>query len=183
MLNEKFGQRNGNVVNSSIFPENTIVIASSVSNGAGAALMAAEMDTGSLIDGVAVAEPQIQVNLPASVVIKRGGTTVTGGGKGLYDYFTIANLYEPCAALAPASANAPLLTSVIAANAANRCAALAAANLISGADLTAQGDERPRRDARQRLGVGLDPLHAVALRVRRAAGRAHVRQRVRQGEA
>jgi hydroxybutyrate-dimer hydrolase len=138
MLNEKFGDRNGSVVASKVFPSNTIVIASSVSNGAGAALLAAEQDSGGLIDGVAVAEPQIQVNLPASVVIKRGGTTVANAGKGLYDYFTIANLYEPCAALASASANAPLLTSVNVATATNRCAALAAANLISGADTAAQ---------------------------------------------
>jgi hydroxybutyrate-dimer hydrolase len=138
MLNEKYGDRNGTVVASKIFPDNTIVIASSVSNGGGAALMAAEMDGAGLIDGVAVAEPQIQVNLPASVVIKRGGNTVSGAGKGLYDYFTIANRYEPCAALAPASANAPLIASVNAANAANRCAALAAANLVGGADTASQ---------------------------------------------
>jgi hydroxybutyrate-dimer hydrolase len=138
MLNEKYGDRNGTVVASKIFPENTLVIASSVSNGGGAALMAAEMDTTGLIDGVAVAEPQIQVNLPSSVAIKRGGNTVAGAGKGLYDYFTIANLYEPCAALAPASAAAPLLTSLNTANAANRCAALAAANLVTGADTASQ---------------------------------------------
>ena len=138
MLNEKFGERNGTTVASKVFPSNTIVIASSVSNGGGAALLAAEQDSGGLIDGVAVAEPQIQVNLPTSVVIKRGSSTVSSAGKSLYDYFTIANLYEPCAALAPASANAPLLTSVNVATATNRCAALAAANLISGADTTAQ---------------------------------------------
>jgi hydroxybutyrate-dimer hydrolase len=138
MLNEKYGDRNGTAVVSTLFPNNTIVIASSVSNGGGAALAAAEQDSGGLIDGVAVAEPQIQVNLPSNVVIKRGTTTVGNAGKGLYDYFTIANLYEPCAALAPASANAPLLGSVSVATATNRCAALAAANLISGADVTEQ---------------------------------------------
>jgi hydroxybutyrate-dimer hydrolase len=145
LLNEKYGQRNGTVVASSIFPENTLVIASSVSNGGGAALMAAEMDSGGLIDGVAVAEPQIQVNLPASVAIKRGANTVTGGGKGLYDYFTIANLYEPCAALAPASAAAPLLASLNVANATNRCAALAAANLVSGGDTASQAQSALER--------------------------------------
>src|SRR5688500_13745362 len=43
-------------------PKNAIVIASSVSNGAGAAIMAAEEDGAGLIDGVAVAEPQIQLD-------------------------------------------------------------------------------------------------------------------------
>lgn len=139
MLNEKFGQRNGATVASSIFPENTIVIASSVSNGGGAALAAAEMDTGGLIDGVAVAEPQVQVNLPSTITIKRGATTVTGAGKGLYDYFTIANLYEPCAALAPASAGAPFLAGVNVAAATNRCEALANRGLIATGDAATEG--------------------------------------------
>jgi len=138
MLNEKYGQRNGTTVAVSLTAENVLVIASSVSNGAGAALAAAEQDTRNLIDGVAVAEPNVQVDLPSTITIKRGATTVTSAGKSLYDYFTIADLYEPCAALAPASANAPLLTSVSVAAATNRCSALAAANLISGADTTAQ---------------------------------------------
>ena len=141
MLNEKFGQRNGTTVASTIFPSNTIVIASSVSNGGGAAIAAAEQDTADLIDGVAVGEPQIQLDLPSNVSVQRGSTRVTGGGKSLYDYFTIANLYEPCAALAPASANAALLASVNVAAATNRCAALAAAGLVSGADTTAQAND------------------------------------------
>ena len=139
MLNEKFGDRNGTTVASTILPENTIVIASSVSNGGGAAIAAAEQDTGGLIDGVAVGEPQVQVDLPSSITIRRGGTTVAGGGKSLYDYFTIANLYEPCAALAPASANAPLITSVNAATAANRCEALAGRGLIGAGDAATEG--------------------------------------------
>jgi hydroxybutyrate-dimer hydrolase len=139
MLNEKYGQRNGSTVALTLIPENTLVIASSVSNGGGAALAAAEQDTGNLIDGVAVAEPQVQVNLPSSITIKRGATTVAGAGKGLYDYFTIANLYEPCAALAPASATAALFTSVNLANAANRCDALAGRGLIAAGDPATEG--------------------------------------------
>jgi hydroxybutyrate-dimer hydrolase len=139
MLNEKFGERNGSTVASKIFPENTIVIASSVSNGGGAALAAMEEDTKNLIDGVAVGEPQIQVNLPSNITIKRGATTVANPGKGLYDYFTIANLYAPCAALAPAEAGAPFITSIIAANATNRCDALAGAGLIAAADPATEG--------------------------------------------
>ncbi|MGT2490343.1 3-hydroxybutyrate oligomer hydrolase family protein [Cupriavidus basilensis] len=43
-------------------PDKIVVIASSVSNGGGAAVAAAEQDTQGLIDGVAVAEPNL--NLP-----------------------------------------------------------------------------------------------------------------------
>ena len=42
-------------------PENTIVIASSVSNGGYAALAAAEQDTRGLIDGIAVSEPNVSL--------------------------------------------------------------------------------------------------------------------------
>ena len=40
-------------------PDNTIVIASSVSNGGGASIQAAEQDRSGLIDGVAVSEPNV----------------------------------------------------------------------------------------------------------------------------
>ena len=40
--------------------DNTVVIASSVSNGGGASLLAAELDRSGLIDGVAVSEPNVQ---------------------------------------------------------------------------------------------------------------------------
>ncbi|HEX4782521.1 MAG TPA: 3-hydroxybutyrate oligomer hydrolase family protein [Usitatibacter sp.] len=138
MLNQKYGETHGGTIYKSdkLALDKTIVIASSVSNGAGAALAAAEQDTQGLIDGVAVGEPQVQVNLPASVVVKRGGNAVTGGGKSLYEYFAIANLYEPCAALADASATAVGLTPILLVNkaaAANRCAALAANGLVTGA--------------------------------------------------
>ncbi|HEX7557689.1 MAG TPA: 3-hydroxybutyrate oligomer hydrolase family protein, partial [Usitatibacter sp.] len=89
MLNQKYGEtHNGTLYKSDkLALDKVIVIASSVSNGGGAALAAAEQDTAGLIDGVAVGEPQVQVNLPSSVVIKRGATTITGGAKSLYDYF------------------------------------------------------------------------------------------------
>jgi hydroxybutyrate-dimer hydrolase len=144
MLNQKYGENHDGKIYKSdkLALDKTIVIASSVSNGAGAALAAAEQDTAGLIDGVAVGEPEVQVNLPTSVVMKRGATTITGGGKSLLDYFTIANLYEPCATLATAAAGSPLLSTVQGAlsQGANRCAALAAKGLISGTTPTEQGD-------------------------------------------
>jgi hydroxybutyrate-dimer hydrolase len=142
MLNQKYGEEHGGTIRKSdkLAPDKVIVIASSVSNGAGAALAAAEQDTAGLIDGVAVGEPEVQVNLPSSIVMKRGAATITGGGKSLYDYFTIANLYEPCAARATAAAGSPLLAAVVVAQADNRCAALAAKGLITGATPTELGD-------------------------------------------
>jgi hydroxybutyrate-dimer hydrolase len=142
MLNQKYGETHDGTLYKSdkLALDKVIVIASSVSNGGGAALAAAEQDTAGLIDGVAVGEPEVQVNLPSSIVIKRGATTITGGGKSLLDYFTIANLYEPCAALATASAGAPFLAGISVPLATNRCAALAARGLISGATPTDQGN-------------------------------------------
>ena len=83
---------------------------------------------------MAVGEPEVQVNLPASIVIKRGGTTITGGGKSLLDYFTIANLYEPCAALATAAVGSPLLVAVSVAAATNRCSDGTSAGQTLGAN-------------------------------------------------
>lgn len=133
MLNEKFGPVENGVRHRVITPDNTLVIASSVSNGAGAAIAAAEQDTAGLIDGVAVAEPQINLDPPANLTIRRGSAAVPSHSRPLYDYFTIANLYQPCAAHAAAASGAPGLAFVNAAAAANRCEALANRGLVSGA--------------------------------------------------
>src|SRR5262249_50892445 len=125
----------------SFTPRNTIVIASSVSNGAGAALQAAEADTEGLISGVAVSEPSIQLQPNPNVTVKLGATTWTGTGKPLLDYFTVANLYQPCAALAPAAAAGPGAALVSAPIATNRCASLKAKGLLTAADTAGQALE------------------------------------------
>jgi hydroxybutyrate-dimer hydrolase len=146
ILNQKFGRPSGSSVFQTVLPENTLVIASSVSNGAGAAIAAAELDTTGLIDGVAVAEPQIQMNAPAGVTIKRGTTTVASIARPLLDYFTFANLYQPCASQAPAAATSPGIAIFINPTiAANRCAALAAAGLVTGATVTDQANDALNR--------------------------------------
>src|SRR5688500_20087297 len=101
MINTKYGTPGQDPVAK---PKNAIVIASSVTKGAGAAIMAAEEDGAGLIDGVAVAEPQIKLDAPAGLTILRGATPVGTFGRTLYDYFTFANLYQPCASLATAAA-------------------------------------------------------------------------------
>ncbi|HEV7477341.1 MAG TPA: 3-hydroxybutyrate oligomer hydrolase family protein, partial [Burkholderiales bacterium] len=103
-------------------PENTIVIASSVSNGGYAALAAAEQDKRGLIDGVAVSEPNVSL----------------AGVRPLLDYMTLLNLYEPCAALAVA--NAPLNTVSQPLKEA-RCASLAKKGLLKAPDLAGQAGE------------------------------------------
>jgi hydroxybutyrate-dimer hydrolase len=124
-----------------ITKHNTIVIASSVSNGGGASLAAAEQDKRRLIDGVVVSEPQVQPRPNPKLTIKRGTNVIAAHGKGLYDYITLANLFQPCAALAPANAGAPAGFFVVQAFAANRCAALRANGLLTADMLVDQAEE------------------------------------------
>ncbi len=117
---------------------NTLVIAASVSNGGAAVLRAAEQDTTGLIDGVVAGEPSAQPSSTNGYGVQVGGVPAAAYGKSLMDYFTIANLYQPCAALAPAAA----LTEVSVYNyigltaqtttATNRCTQLAAKGLVAG---------------------------------------------------
>ncbi len=132
LLNEKYGALASDGVSRlrKLGPANTIVIASSVSNGAGAALAAAEQDTQGLISGIAVAEPEVQLAPDSRLSVKRGATTLVGTGRSLYDYFTFANLMQPCAALVSPTTNA--FNSVNPLIAANRCAALQANGLVTG---------------------------------------------------
>jgi hydroxybutyrate-dimer hydrolase len=117
VLNEKYGtlakDNKSHLV--ALSSKNTITIASSISNGAGSALLAAEQDSKGLISGVAVSEPQIQPK----------------AGKALFDYSTYAALYQPCIA---ATAAAP-----------GRCTALVAKGLLSGGDLVAQQNDAKAR--------------------------------------
>jgi hydroxybutyrate-dimer hydrolase len=132
VLNEQYGDLASDGVKhlKKLTPSNTIVIASSVSNGAGAALAAAEQDTQGLISGVAVAEPEVQLAPDSRLSVTRGSTTLVGTGKPLYDYFTLANLLQPCAALVSTGTN--VFNTVNATIATNRCSALKAEGLVTG---------------------------------------------------
>ncbi|MDQ2778104.1 MAG: D-(-)-3-hydroxybutyrate oligomer hydrolase, partial [Pseudomonadota bacterium] len=141
VLNERYGTALADGRHTKVIrPGNTVVIASSVSNGAGAALAAAEQDTAGLIDGVAVSEPNIQLPPATNLRIERGSLPAyTGGSKALYDYFSLGNLLQPCAALAPSATTGPFgYTGGTAFVAANRCAALKAAGTINGSTTSAQ---------------------------------------------
>ncbi|MBC7445986.1 MAG: D-(-)-3-hydroxybutyrate oligomer hydrolase, partial [Polaromonas sp.] len=145
VLNEKYADlaRDGATRLKKFAPGNTIVIASSVSNGAGAALAAAEQDTQGLISGVAVAEPEVQLAPDSRLSVRRGASTRVGTGKQLYDYFTLANLLQPCAALVSTTTNAfntTANTTASSAIAANRCSALKANGLVTGTTTAEQAD-------------------------------------------
>ncbi len=150
-LNDKFGDlaRDGQSRLNTIKPSNTVVIASSASNGAGSALLAAEQDTKGLIDGVAVSEPVTEVALNSGLSIKRGNNTVSSAGLGLYDTLTVGNLYQACAALSSSLSASPLLVLVNTTLGTNRCASLKAKGLLTAATLAAQADEslQKMRDA------------------------------------
>ncbi len=158
VLNEKFGHkaRNGKTERT-ITPENTTVIAASVSNGGGAVLAAAEEDVWGVIDGVVAVEPQINLKPNRRVSVERGGNPVSHPGRPLYDYITYANLVQPCAAIAPSNADSPFVSFVVPAFAQNRCAALASAGMISGATVAEQSE-----DAKSRLQTfGWEPESAL----------------------
>ena len=124
-----------------IRPDNTIIIASSVSNGGAAAIAAAEQDSEGLIDGVAVAEPVLELSPNPALTVIRGSTSIIGGAKPLYDYFTLANLFQPCAALSARAAGSPGAGLLSATASTNRCSSLKAKGLLRATGTAAQADE------------------------------------------
>lgn len=122
-------------------PENTIVIASSVSNGGYAALMAAEQDTRGVIDGVAVSEPTVSLDRKRVGRIEQGSKAFPNSGRSLLDYTTLLNLYVPCASLA--ATGAPLNTVAQPLREA-RCASLASKGLLKSTSLPEQPAESQR---------------------------------------
>jgi len=149
VLNERYGvlARDGSSRIVRLTPKNTITIASSISNGAGSALLAAEQDSKGLISGVAASEPQVQPQPSTAYSVRQGGVVVNAPGRALFDYATYAALYQPC--IASVAGNA------------GRCTALVSKGLLNGADLAAQ-----QADAKQRLRAygwlpDSDPLQAA----------------------
>ena len=146
VLNERYGTATAadpSKKTRTILPANTIVIASSVSNGGGAALAAAEQDTEGLIDGVAVSEPNAQPGANTGLTIQQGAANVATHSKPLIDYFTYANVYQPCAALSAQASQAlaaAFWPAAFTTAAQNRCTALAARGLVTGATLAEQAD-------------------------------------------
>jgi hydroxybutyrate-dimer hydrolase len=144
VLNEQYAERNDDGLATVRFDaDNTLVNASSVSNGGAAAIAAAEQDADGLIDGVAVAEPVLEQAPNPALVVTQGGRTMAGGGQALFDYATLANLYQPCAMLSARAAGSPGLASVLPSPAlsTNRCTALKAKGLLSATTPADQAEE------------------------------------------
>ncbi len=165
VLNERYSPRTGTGYTvAQIRKANTRVIASSISNGGGAALAAAEQDWKGLIDGVAVTEPAVQVpQVPGLIKIERGGVPVPAAGKPLYDYMTWANLYQPCAGIAPELAGTPFQASYQALFgffAGNRCAALRAKGWLAADTTAAQASEALAKLKAHGWEADSDALHA-----------------------
>ena len=142
-LKENFGIPDGNgKVRQTIVPENTIVIASSISNGGTASVRAAEEDTKGLIDGVAVSEPNLSPKLLKNLLIKQGARrwNYREHSKLLYDYFSFINMYQSCADLAQPDAS--LNTGTFYPDLAiSRCASLAALGLLTAKTPVEQAQE------------------------------------------
>jgi hydroxybutyrate-dimer hydrolase len=140
-----------------ITPQNTVVIASSVSNGGGAAVAAAELDHEHLIDGVAAGEPNVEMPANPPIHIQRGSLVEPTIAKPLFDYISYADLYQSCASQAASLAAAPGASYVIAPYAMNRCASLHAKGLLSSTTPADQANE-----ALQKLqGYGWEPESLV----------------------
>ncbi len=121
-----------------ITPANTIVIASSVSNGGGSSVRAAELDVKGLIDGVGASEPNVNPTPGGAFVIQQGaGAPLSDHSRSLYDYTTAVHAYQACASLAAANAAAPFN---VAGNA-DRCASLHDKGLLASGNLADQADE------------------------------------------
>jgi hydroxybutyrate-dimer hydrolase len=133
VLNEKLGHRGVQITK-----QNTIVIASSVSNGGGASARAVEQSKDHLIDGLAVGEPNVNPRFNSSfVIVQSGHPPLAGHSRPLIDYITLVNIFQGCADLAPANATAPLNL----APSAQRCADLHAKGLIAATALADQATE------------------------------------------
>lgn len=165
VLNERYSPRAGTgYAVAQIRKHNTRVIASSISNGGGAALAAAEQDWKGLIDGVAVTEPAVQLpQIPGLFSIERGGVKVPVAGRPLFDYMSWANLYQPCAGLAPELAGTPFQGSYVALFgfvAGNRCASLKAKGWLSADTTAGQASEALAKLRGYGWEADSDALHA-----------------------
>ncbi len=133
MLNKRLGQRGVQITK-----RNTIVIASSVSNGGGASVRAVEQDDDHIIDGLAVGEPNVNPKFSSSfTIVQSGRPPLAAHSRQLIDYITLINVFQGCADLAPANSTAPLNL----APSAPRCADLHAKGLIAATTLPEQATE------------------------------------------
>jgi hydroxybutyrate-dimer hydrolase len=118
---------------------NTKVMATGVSNGGGAAILAAEQDDAikPLIDAVVVSEPQVQPT-PKDFVIRFRDGEFKNHSRSLLDTATLMNLYAPCAAFILDTSD-PSGTDQQ--RRAQRCSQLRTAGLLKSDDVVEQARE------------------------------------------
>jgi hydroxybutyrate-dimer hydrolase len=133
VLNEKFSGRGMKITK-----RNTIVIASSVSNGGGASVRAVEQDDEGLIAGLVAGEPNVNPTFRSDFSIVQGsGAPLFAHSRPLIAYTTLVNVFQGCADLAPANATAPLNF----APSAQRCADLHTKGFLASTTLADQATE------------------------------------------
>jgi hydroxybutyrate-dimer hydrolase len=124
--------------NRSWTPAQIRVVAAGVSNGGGAALLAAEQDSTGLIDGVVVSEPQVQPTPRRDFTINDRGRSIAAHSRSLYDVTTFMDVFADCAGV-DTNAVTPAPPGVA------RCAALKNRGLLTAATLDGQVAEARRR--------------------------------------
>ena len=159
-------------------PGNTIVIASSVSNGGGSSVLAAEQDRKGLIDGIAVSEPNVNPKPGGAFGIRQGeGDVLFAHSRSLYDYTTVLSVYQGCANLAPSNAGAPFNVG----GSEERCTSLFEKGLVGGATTAERAEEAqaiinaagilPEQNVTQPSNYGLFVPQAIGVTYAKAYGR------------
>ncbi|PSF13479.1 D-(-)-3-hydroxybutyrate oligomer hydrolase [Marinobacter fuscus] len=192
-LNQLHGEAGGEGRRlNTITPDNTLVIASSVSNGGGASVRAAEQDTEGLIDGIAVSEPNLNPTVDRSFSIRQGeGPALAEHSRSLLDYTTALAVYQGCANLAPAiSAEAPLNGVFVPPVVGEAiCASLANKGLVTGATTEDRATDalrilneefgiQPEQNLLAPVHFGLAVAQSISMTYANAYGEADVEDRV-----
>lgn len=129
-LEQRFGRR--------FDKANTLVLGSSVSNGGGASLRAAEIAEPGLFDGIVVSEPNVTPRYDPRFGIRQpDGSVLHAHSRPLYDYLSLIDLYQGCANLPylgrlDVPVLSPLVVPMDPLTAANRCLSLKEAGLLTG---------------------------------------------------
>ncbi len=193
VLNEQFSEKLGNGKTAlSITPSNTLVIASSVSNGGGASVRAAEQDKHGLIDGVAVSEPNVNPQVDTGFTIRQGtGPVISEHSRSLLDYTTALAVWQGCANQAPTIRDDAPLNSAFnnATIDENICSSLANKGLVSGATLDERATDalrilnedfgiQPEQNLLAPVHFGLNVAQSISMTYANAYARAGVEDRV-----
>lgn len=193
VLNEQYGRALGNGETlETIRPRNTLVIASSVSNGGGASVRAAELDDRGLIDGIAVSEPNLNPVVDRSFTIRQGdGPVISDHSRSLLDYTTAVAVYQGCANQAPGIRDQAPLNALFnpPAIGENICQSLASKGLVTGVTVEEQATDalrilnedfgiQPEQNLLAPVHFGLSVAQSIAMAYANAYGGAGVQDRL-----